>query len=406
MIYIDDGMNAVNWRSVSMAKKRNAQGSGNIRQRSDGTWEARFTFKDELGQSKRKSIYGKTQAEVRKKMTAALKQVDEGSFTQEKRYTVEQWLDVWISTYCNGLKPSTVTGYKSKIRSRIVPNIGNVQLSALTNVQVQKFYNKLESGYGKNKPLSAKSIQNIHGILHKSLEQAVFARIIPSNPCDHIKLPKLKKPELKPIMDDDVTRFLDAIKGDPYERIFIVDLFSGLRQSEILGLQWEDIDFENGEITVRRQLQKDYGGSGYLYIDDTKNGKQRVAVVAPTIVKVLRSQRVQQMEWKLAAGSAWNNDKNLVFTNEYGNHLAHITVYKHFKKIVKSIGLDSARFHDLRHSYAVNALQAGDNIKSIQEQLGHYSSAFTMDTYAAVSNTMRKQSQEKMEKLIQMVSDL
>lgn len=386
--------------------KRSAQGAGSIRKRPDGKWEARFTYKDELGQTKRKSVYGKTQTEVRKKMTAALKAVDDGTYAEQKRYTVEQWLELWLDTYCNDLKPSTLSGYKSKIRTRILPNIGKVQISALTNVQVQKFYNKLEKGYGDCKPLSAKSIQNIHGILHKALDQAVAAHIIPSNPCNHVKLPKLKKPELKPIMDDDVTRFLAAIKGDRFERLFIVDLFSGLRQSELLGLQWEDIDFDKGEITVRRQLQKDYSSRGYLFLDDTKNGKQRVVAIAPTVVRVLMAQKTSQMEWRMRAGADWKNERNLVFTDEQGNHLKHRTIVNHFKRIVSSIGLDSTRFHDLRHSYAVNALQMGDNVKSVQEQLGHYSAAFTMDTYAAVSNTMRKESQDKMEMLIKTVSDL
>ena len=112
------------------------------------------------------------------------------------------------------------------------------------------------------------------------------------------------------------------------------------------------------------------------------------------------------MEWRLAAGPAWNNPLNLVFTDELGGHLKHRTINNHFKKIVASIGLENTRFHDLRHSYAVNALQAGDSVKAVQEQLGHYSSAFTMDVYAAVSDTMRKDSQKRMEGLFKAVSDL
>ena len=112
------------------------------------------------------------------------------------------------------------------------------------------------------------------------------------------------------------------------------------------------------------------------------------------------------MEWRLAAGPAWNNPLDLVFTDERGEHLKHRTIINHFKKIVASIGMENTRFHDLRHSYAVNALQAGDSVKAVQEQLGHYSSAFTMDVYAAVSDTMRKDSQERMEGLFKAVSDL
>ena len=395
-----------------MARKSNtraAQGSGSIRQRPDGRWEARFTYTDDLGVKKRGSVYGDTQKECRQKLTAALTAVDAGIYKKTQRYTVEQWLDEWLSTYCKDLKPMTISGYKSKVETRIKPYIGKSQLTALNNVQIQKYYNLLQDGDKDHKPLSAKSIQNVHGILHKALDQAVVAGILATNPADHVKLPKVKKPDLKPLMDEDVTRFLEAIKGDLFERLFIVDLFSGLRQSELIGLQWDDIDLENGLITVCRQIQRLYGEDKeekFIFLEETKNGKHRTAAIAPSIVKVLKAQRVQQIEWQLAAGPLWNNEHNLVFTNEIGENLNHRIIYAHFKSIVKSLGLESTRFHDLRHSYAVNALQAGDSIKAVQEQLGHYSSAFTMDTYAAVSNTMRKESQNRMEALIKQVSTL
>jgi hypothetical protein len=114
--------------------------------------------------------------------------------------------------------------------------------------------------------------------------------------------------------------------------------------------------------------------------------------LAPSIIRILKAQKVPQMEWMLAVGPAWNNPLDLVFTDERGGHLKHRTIINHFKKIVASIGLENTRFQDLRHSCAVNALQAGDSVKAVQEQLGHCSCAFTMDVYAAVSNTMRRAS--------------
>lgn len=392
-----------------MARKSNtrtAQGNGSIRKRPDGRWEARFTYPDELGQKKRASIYCDTQNECRQRLTASIKAVDEGTYRKTKRYTLAEWLDEWQSTYCRDLKPATISGYKSKVETRIKPYLGGSQLSALSNVQLQRYYNKLHTGDKDHKPLSPKSIQNVHGILHKALEQAVIAGVLASNPADHIRLPKIKKPTLKPIMDDNVSKFMEAIKGDMFERFFIVALFSGLRQSELIGLQWQDVDLENGALTVRRQIQKAHDSSGYHFLEETKNGKERTAAIAPSIVTVLKGQKAQQAEWRLAAGPLWSNERDLVFTDQLGQHLKHRTVANHFKKIVASIGLPETRFHDLRHSYAVNALQAGDSVKDVQEQLGHYSSAFTMDTYAAVSGTMRKASQARMEALIKSVSDL
>ena len=385
-----------------MAKRKAADGAGSIRQRPDGRWEARFTFTDDLGQKKRSSIYGDTQKEVRQKLTTILKAVDSNTYHEAKKYTVSEWLDEWLKTYCVDLKPMTITGYNQKINSYIKPRLGKIPLKALSNVQVQKFYNVLSAGDEKQKPLSPKSIQNVHGILHKSMEQAIAARVIALNPCDHVKLPKAKKAPLKPLMDDNITAFLKAIKGEKYETLYFLDLFSGLRQSEILGLSWDDIDMEAGLIHVCRQLQRNYSTkpASYIFLDETKNGKDRIAAIAPSVVKALRDQQRRQAEWRLAAGSAWSNPHNLVFTDELGNHLSHSAVYCRFKRIVASIGMPETRFHDLRHSYAINALQNGDSPKNVCDQLGHYSTAFTMDTYAATSNTMRKESQDRMEQYI------
>ncbi len=121
---------------------------------------------------------------------------------------------------------------------------------------------------------------------------------------------------------------------------------------------------------------------------------------------VLKAQRVEQAEWQLSARKLGGNEHDFVFTDESGMHLKHHTIYNHFKSIVKQIGCESTRFHDLRHSYAINALQAGDSPKVVQKQLGHYSSAFTMDTYAEASKVMRKASQDRMERFIKQVSDL
>lgn len=388
-----------------MARRNNsraAQGAGSIRQRPDGRWEARFTYQDDLGRTKRASIYAPTQKECRQKLTAALRNVDSGQYRQTKRYSVAQWLEEWLTTYCIDLKPLTRSGYQSKINSRIIPYLGEVQLTSLTNVQIQRYYNRLQENAEGKKALSPKTIQNLHGILHKALDQAVAAGLIVSNPADHIKLPKVKKPALRPLMDENIGRFLSAIQGDPFERVYIVTLFSGMRLSEIVGLRWEDVDLDAGIITVHRQLQKDPNG-GYLLLDETKNGKARTASIAPSVSTILRQQKAQQAEWKLAAGQLWTNADGLVFTDPLGEHLKHTTLQHHFKKIVASIGMPETRFHDLRHSYAVNALQAGDSPKVVQEQLGHYSTAFTMDCYAAVSETMRADSQARMEAFIQSV---
>ena len=383
-------------------QNRNAHGAGNLRRRANGLWEARYTYTDELGQTKRGSVYGETQKECRQKLTARLAEIDEGAFHGDcaRHYTISEWFTEWLSTYCINLKPMTIADYRAKADRYIIPYIGGVQLAALTPMQVQKLCNRLKLGHEGQKPLSPKTVKNIHGILHSALKRAVLAGVLRTNPADNTELPHIDKPDLKPLMDDDIGRFLQAVRGEQYENLFIVDLFSGLRLSEILGLQWEDVDFTAGALTVRRQLQKGRDGV-YIYLDKTKNGKPRVVSIPPSIAQVLRRQKAQQAAWKLAAGEGWSNPRGLVFTDEQGCHLVHNTVYKHLKRVVRKIGMADTRFHDLRHSCAIIALQAGCSVKAVQEQLGHYSSAFTMDTYAAYSQTMRKDTQDRMEQAFQ-----
>ena len=186
-----------------------------------------------------------------------------------------------------------------------------------------------------------------------------------------------------------------------------------MRQGEVLGLRWADVDFDNGCITISRQLQKkkrptkaEYG-KGIYYFTSLKNNKSRTISPAPFIMRMLKEHRAQQRMQRMKLGTAYGNgdpiNKDLVFVNDLGVHLSPNTVYKEYKRIVKSLGLENARFHDLRHTYAVTALQNGDDVKTVQETLGHHTAAFTLDTYAHVTDRMKKESAARMEAYIKTV---
>jgi|GEM_PF-823457 len=177
-------------------------------------------------------------------------------------------------------------------------------------------------------------------------------------------------------------------------------LFTSMRESEVLGLAWDCVDFERGTILVRQQLIRSKApGVGYN-LQTLKNDKPCTVTPAPAVMERLQSHRTQQAQQRLRAGGAWRNEWGLVFANALGEHLRHINVYKHYKSIVAPLGLPSLRFHDLRHSYAVNALQAGDDIKTVQENLGHHAASFTLDTYMYVTDQMRRDSAGRMEAFI------
>lgn len=386
-----------------------AKNSGTIRHRSDGRWEARYTVGVDPGTGKQiqKSVYGKTQKEVRKKLTEKLSQLDQGIYTEPAKLTVGGWLDIWLAEYVQGkVKPFTVDSYRVQIETHIKPALGAVKLAALNTPAIQKFYNQLGQPQGERAALSPKTIKNIHGVFHSALKKAAALRYIPYNPSDACELPRMEKKEIQPLDDAAIAALLKAVEGDRFEILYKVTVFTGMREGEILGLQWDCIDFEAGTITIRRQLQKEKKKGGVHYLSDPKNSKPRTIKPARAVMQLLQHRRAQQCADQLRAGELWDNPWNLVFTNETGRHLVAGTVYKDFKRKAAEIGLPDARFHDLRHSYAVAALQAGDDVKTVQGNLGHHTASFTLDVYGHVTEKMKQQSADRMEAFIKSVSNL
>ena len=370
--------------------KRNASGNGSIRQRPDGTWEARCYIN-----GKRTSFYAPRQNDVLKKMREAMKQQDDGLIFEPTRVSLSQWFDIWLEEYVRpSNKPLTHSTYKSSIESRIKPYLGKIKLTALNSTQIQSFYNSLF----RTENLAPKTIKNMHGILHKALQQAVKLRYIGFNPCDSCTLPRIEKNEIKPLTEKEIELFLQEIEnGEPLKDLFTVALFTGMREGEICGLSWKDIDFKLGTITVRQQLCKEKKKGGDFYIATTKNSKARTLTVAPFVLDILLRIKKEQLKNNVLVGADWQNKFDLVFTNELGKHIVPQTANKRFKRIARKIGRADARFHDLRHTYAVTSLQEGDSVKTVQENLGHATASFTLDVYGHVSEKMKKESAMRMQ---------
>lgn len=416
---------------------RNARGMGNIRKKTKVNkktgkkyewWEARYTAGRDPGTGKQvqRTITGKTQREVSQKLAAVVTDMENGTYIAPSKQTVGQWLDTWADTYLGGVKPHTVVAYKTQISKHIKPNIGAVKLEALDTPTIQQMYNKLartgQQVPKRNKdgelvrrggkivleaaPLSPKSIKNIHGVLHKALQQAIAAGLIRSNPADACALPRVEKAELHPLDEQETRAFLEAIQGHEFETLYLVTLFTGMREGEVLGLTWPCVNFASGTILIKQQLQREKKAGGQYSLVPLKNDKPRTITPAPSIMELLRQHRKKQAAWQLRAGELWDNPAGLVFTNELGKHLVAWTVAKKFKRIVASIGRPDARFHDLRHSYAVAAIRSGDDIKTVQQNLGHATAAFTLDIYGHVTDQMRQASAERMEGYIKGVRNL
>ena len=380
---------------------KNANGSGSIRKRDDGRWEGRYTngFDPKTGKMIRKSVYGKTQKEVRLKLARITTEIDDGTYIEPNSIKLSEWLQIWLRDYIGNVKPSTVKSYTDHVNLNIIPYIGKTQLTKLSPAMIQSMYNTLQ----RQKGLSAKTIKNVHGVLHRALTQAQKMGYIRLNPLNAVTLPRIEKPQIKPMEEEDLTRFLRAIKGNPYEQVFFVTVFTGLRQGEVLGLTWDCVNFEQNTLFINKQHGKVKGGKEYVF-SSLKNDKPRMIVAADGVMGALKKQKANQQHWAEVAGEAWNNADNLVFTTELGRYLSNQTVYLAFKKVVKSLGQENVRFHDLRHTFAVNSLKAGDDIKTVQENLGHHTASFTLDVYAHVTSGMKHESANRMEQYLQRVT--
>jgi len=388
-----------------MSKGRTPNGNGYTQLRPDGRWESQVTVVDaKTGMKRRKSIYGSSESEVEKRKREITAQVDKGIFTEPSKLTVGQWLDIWHKEYLGNAKPYTVSKYRTQIDYNIKPWLGRVKLSTLSMSphMIQALYNNLQHGVDGRKGLSPKSIHCLHGVLHSALEKAVALGYIQRNPTEQCTLPRIEKREMQVIKDEDIARFLDAIKGHKYETVYLVDMFTGLREGEILGLTWDCVDFKNNTLTINKQLQKERKAGGQYYLSaSTKTSKVRTITVSLHVMNTLRQVRAKQREWRLQMGSAWDNLMNLVFTTEQGRYLTTVTVYNNLKRIVAGLGLEKVRFHDLRHTFATIALQNGDDIKTLQQALGHSDVSTTLNVYGHVTERMKRESADKMDAFIE-----
>lgn len=389
-----------------MAKK-NAKGSGTIRKKTvtrSGKeytyWESRVTVGRDPGTGKQiqRSFTGKTQKEVREKLQAAAVAVSQGTYTAPSRLTVGEWLDIWAADYLGGVKPATATVYRNNVKNHIKPTLGAVRLSDLHPHMIQQFVNGLDG-------LSAASVRLAYKVLHQALEKAVGLGYLAKNPASGCELPRLEQKEIHPLDDQQAATLLEAARGHDLEHLVTVALFTGCRLSELLGLTWDAVDFDLGTITISKQLARSMHRQAGPFISP-KNGKTRIITPAPSVLATLRRQRSCQAEAQLKAGPLWDNPHGLVFTDELGGPLDQWKADHSFRDILAAAGLEGVRFHDLRHTYAVNAIRAGDDIKTIQGNLGHATAAFTLDRYGHFTERMKQDSAARMEGFIKGVLNL
>ena len=372
-----------------MAKRRDNH-DGSIRQRGK-IWEGQVVVPG----GKRVNVYGKSKVEVKAKIKDALAQAEIDLQLANPEMTVKDWLMEWLDLYRSDIKRGTRDQCDTIITLHLVPAIGDIVLKNLTASDIQRLIIAPLS-----KTHAAKTVHNIFGVLHKALNQAVKLHYSSYNVADGCVLPRIPKVnKIKALDKDEIKRLLASLEGDREEFLFKTALATGLRSGELIGLTWNCIDFDAGIIRIVQQMTSPRKKGESYEITETKSSNCRVLSPAPIVFEWLSKQKEKQKYERQVLGKSWNSGKykDLVFTMPNGQHYTQSWVYKMFQRVLRAAELDHFRVHDLRHTYVVDALRAGDDVKTIQTSAGHYSSAFTLDRYAHVTATMRKESAARMQ---------
>ncbi len=369
-----------------MAKRR-ANGEGSIYQRkSDLRWVASIS----VGGMKRKHIIGHSHAEVAAKKAALLADRDKGIPIPTSTQTLTQYFEFWLKSVKESVRPRTHESYDLNVR-RLTPLLGKAKLSALTPAAIETAYGKLTQ-----RGLSRRSIVQAHTVFHTALEKAVQWGLIGRNPAEYASVPRPERSEMKTLSEEQVRQLFASTQEDEFHCLWVVLASTGLRIGEALGLQWDDIDFVENRLFVRRALQRQKG-VGLTFVEPKTPKSRRTVYFPEGTGAVLQEHRRKQLEVRMKLGSAWT-DRNLVFCRA-GQPLDPGGLSYWLHQALDHAGLPRIRIHDLRHTAATLHLARGENPKIVQELLGHSTIALTMDTYSHVTPAIHAAAASRMQTL-------
>ena len=328
--------------------KRRANGEGNIRKRKDGRWEGRYTVghDPETGKAIIKNVLGKTQTEVKEKLKKAIEENVGIDYGKAKTYTVGSWLEVWMENYARvKLRPSTFKTSQGFLKNHIKPQIGSIPLAGLTSLDLQRFYKHLLDGgrvdriEAKKKPkgLAPKTVRNIHQMIGSAYNLAMEQHLVTKNPTQGCALPKVEHKEMKTLTADQLSAFFHEARGSGVYELYYLDLATGLRRGELLGLKWTDVDFQRGALKIQRAISRQNGKVVEAPLK-TKNAYRTLPLSADAI-DVLMQQR------RKTGNSEW------VFPSPTGGPMSPDSVLHMLQRVLKRARLPRIRFHDLRHPY-------------------------------------------------------
>jgi integrase len=361
---------------------RRSPGDGSVYQRKDNSWCAQYRVETLTGR-KTKYLYAKSEKEAKKRLRGALAEVARhggGVVPDAGSLKVAGYLDRWYEAHSRTVRYSTARRYEHNIRLHLKPSIGSVKLAKLNALHLEALYaEKLKAGY------SPRTVQYVHATIHKALRQAVRWSLIAFNPADSVVSPKAKRTEITTLTREQVRILLDTARGDDLEALYILAVTAGLRIGEILALQWQDVDLENGTLKVQRTIS--YGGA--IEAPKTPDGKRSIKL-SQAAVQALRCRRERH------ESGTW------VFASQAGTPYCSQNIHnRHWKPLLRRAGLPSSmRFHTLRHTNATLLLEQNVNPLVVSQNLGHSDVSYTLRTYTHPSDDIRARAARAMDDIL------
>lgn len=352
---------------------------------------------------KQRYVYGKTQAECKAKLDAKLAEIRGGSYVPPDKMTVEAWLLFWFDNfYRRSVKVSTAATAKSNL-DKLIAALGKIKLQKLSTTDVQHFITaELDAG------IRVSTIKRYLTVLAQALDQARELQKIHANPVEHVKLPKQEKKEIPFLSHEEQRLFLSACPSTTYGRALRMLLYTGLRVSELCGLQWQDIKEDGLHIKRLNMTIKDLQEDGYVNITSTPKtaAGKRIVPLTPTLRALLEEQRQTQLRERLKAGSAWastdaGRGSAYIFANKVGHPSDRHNLNRAFAAVLDKAGLPRRGAHALRHTFATNWVQKNPDISALAKILGHTDTGFTYKTYCHADQRSMNQGMAEMDAFLQ-----
>lgn len=373
-----------------MAKRAN--GEGTVRQRSNGTWEARLTYIDpQTGRQERRSFYGKTAREVRSKMKAARERIEAGAPVVDDKQTIAMWMKHWRETTlaASSLAESTKTQYGHLSRSYLETEpFGSITLDRLKPSDVDALILAM-----RGKKLADSTIRSTFTVLRKAVADAVRDGLLARNPVALVKRPKVERTVQRHLSRAEVTDVLRCAEGMRYHLALMLIAVTGLRRGEALGLTWESVDLERGELRVASTLSRI---NGELAVSTPKTAQSRRTVpLSEAVVTMLRRHKAAQAAERLRAANVWK-DHGLVFCTVTGTPVDPRNLLREVQTAASRAGIDDVGVHSLRHAAATAWVESGTHLRAVADLLGHSSTAFTADTYIATAESVARSAVDRL----------